>query len=563
MNLADYGAAKLELADILRSIPGVEDSSSSAPLRWAARDLFARLAEDRFNLVVAGRFSRGKTTLINVLLGTDRLPTGILPLTSVITSVAYGSCERVRIELETGAIGFEVPMEQLAEYVTERGNPGNARRVRAARVELPAEILRRGFHIVDTPGLGSAIAENSRTTEAFLPEADAVIVVSGYDGPLTEEELRVVRAVTAAGRPLFFILNKQDLAAPAMQREVEDFARSRLADQVAGCRPQIFSVSALEGLTARMRGDALGYAASGVARLERRLTRFLVEEKRRVLLESLSGRVRSVLDSVDSERREHRLRDRLEQLTRRISGDHASELGEAAANESATQVALDAPAATAGVDACPICARLRGAMFDFFRQYQFDLARRAEERERLAESAGLCGPHLWLYASIAADRDICLALAPLADRFAEILIQTSADARRSLAGSPVDAVAALDETVAACIACATQTEVEAAAIDEVVRQCGSRGAAGFAAPATLPSICLPHLRAMARRKVDYSAVLRPLARRQAIAVARLTEDMRRYALKRDGVRGGLATEEEALAARRAIEFLAGDRLRKD
>jgi hypothetical protein len=37
----------------------------------------------------------GKTSLMNAILGIDRLPTGITPLTSVITSVAYGSEEKV------------------------------------------------------------------------------------------------------------------------------------------------------------------------------------------------------------------------------------------------------------------------------------------------------------------------------------------------------------------------------------------------------------------------------------------------------------------------------------
>ena len=56
-----------------------------------------RLAEDRFNLVVVGRFSRGKSSLMNAILGRYRLPTGVVPLTSVITTVTYGSEERVTL----------------------------------------------------------------------------------------------------------------------------------------------------------------------------------------------------------------------------------------------------------------------------------------------------------------------------------------------------------------------------------------------------------------------------------------------------------------------------------
>ncbi len=557
MDLNEYEAAKFELADILRSTPGANDSSASAAFRNDVRDLFVRLAEDRFNLVVAGRFSRGKTTLMNALLGTDRLPTGILPLTSVVTRVAYGSRERVQIEFEGAGIGFDIAMEALPQYVTENGNPGNVRRIRAARVELPAEILRRGFHFIDTPGLGSAIQENSRATEAFLPQADAVILVSGYDGPLTAEELSVARSITAAGRPLFFVLNKRDLAAPPIQREVEDFIRNRLGEFVAAGAPRIFSISAVEGLTAKLARDPSGYVMSGVAELEEKLTRFLIEEKHRVLLASFVERVRSVLESADPEGRERGLRDRLAQLTRGASGLRES----AAVQEEAGQKSMAAAAASARIEPCPVCIRLREALFDFLRQYQLDLARRSTEREQLASSAGLCGPHLWLYASIAADRDICVALAPLVERSAEVLRRAS-DASAAEERAGVRASRALECTVATCVVCNRQQQVEAAALEEMVLGYDTQAlpdSRAFPDPRALPSLCLPHLRLAARSELN-SRLVRDLAARQVSAAERLLEDMKRYVLKCDGARRGLATDEEVGSAARAIAFIAGDRL---
>jgi hypothetical protein len=46
---------------------------------------------------------------------------------------------------------------------------------------------------------------------------------------------------------------------------------------------------------------------------------------------------------------------------------------------------------------------------------------------------------------------------------------------------------------------------------------------------------------------------------EASAAERLAEDMQRYVLKRDGIRHGLATEEESRAAKDAIGFIAGRR----
>ena len=52
--------------------------------------LIYKLRTNRFNLVVLGAFKRGKSTLINALLGEAVLPTAIVPLTSVVTILGYG-----------------------------------------------------------------------------------------------------------------------------------------------------------------------------------------------------------------------------------------------------------------------------------------------------------------------------------------------------------------------------------------------------------------------------------------------------------------------------------------
>ena len=62
----------------------------------------ARVAEDRFNLVVLGEFKRGKSTLINALLGRDLLPTGVVPLTSVVTAIGIGEQNRLIVRFQDG-----------------------------------------------------------------------------------------------------------------------------------------------------------------------------------------------------------------------------------------------------------------------------------------------------------------------------------------------------------------------------------------------------------------------------------------------------------------------------
>jgi len=50
-----------------------------------------KLSGERFDVVVLGGFKRGKSTLINAMVGSNILPTGVVPLTSVITKLRYGN----------------------------------------------------------------------------------------------------------------------------------------------------------------------------------------------------------------------------------------------------------------------------------------------------------------------------------------------------------------------------------------------------------------------------------------------------------------------------------------
>ena len=75
---------------------------------------------------------------------------------------------------------------------------------------------------------------------------------------------------------------------------------------------------------------------------------------------------------------------------------------------------------------------------------------------------------------------------------------------------------------------------------------------------SLSGICLPHLAVLAASVQD-ADLTRDLMERQATIFQRLSEDMRRYALKHDAVRRFLASQEETAAAERALMFLVGRR----
>ena len=282
--LEEYARLKLELAAIARAILHVAERRKHDQAIRDTRRLLARLAEDRFNLAVLGQFSRGKSSLMNAILGSAKLPTGVLPLTSVITTVAYGETERVLLQREGWTFPQEIPLERLAEFVTQQANPANEKRVILAEVQFPNELLRLGIHFIDTPGIASAIAANTSATRAFLPEVDAAIVVTSFESPMTETELNFLREVREEVRRVFLVVNKLDLVSRDDCAAALDSIRSLIRGSVPGEQIEVFAISAREALNAKRQGSPEALARSGLPELETALTNFLRHEKTRELL---------------------------------------------------------------------------------------------------------------------------------------------------------------------------------------------------------------------------------------------------------------------------------------
>ena len=248
----------------------------------AVRDLAAaraRVAEDRFNLVVLGEFKRGKSTLINALLGRAVLPTGVIPLTSVVTAIGAGDRDRLVISYSDGR-EEERPLERISDYVTEGRNPGNRLGVELARVELDHDLLLAGLELVDTPGIGSIHSHNTTVARDFLPRVDAAICVLDAGQPLSEAEREWLLEVACRVQRLLIVINKIDHLEPADREVALQFIGSALRDLVGDANSELFAVSA------RRR--------EGLSRLERRLRTLAADEREALLLSSVGRLALSV-----------------------------------------------------------------------------------------------------------------------------------------------------------------------------------------------------------------------------------------------------------------------------
>jgi len=180
-------ALSLEADNLLR-IANLAEEFNDNQITDDARSAAERIAEGRFFVACVGQFKRGKSTLLNALIGEPILPSGVIPVTAVPTILRFGERRRARVRLRSGGWA-DIGVGDIEEYVSEARNPENRKEVAALEVFVPSLLLREGMCFVDTPGLGSVFAGNTAATHAFLPHIDAAIVVIGTDPPIAGDEL--------------------------------------------------------------------------------------------------------------------------------------------------------------------------------------------------------------------------------------------------------------------------------------------------------------------------------------------------------------------------------------
>ncbi len=220
-------SAPLKAVDLaLATIARYDRSDLDARLQQAR----ARLLDEQVRVLVVGEFKQGKSLLVNGLVRAPVCPVHDDMATSVPTVVRHADAAvatLVRLLNPEGddlsarrAERVEVPIDKLAEHVSESGNPGNREGWSYAEVGLPRRVLTDGLELVDTPGVGGLNSVHGAATMAMLPSADAVLLVSDASQEYTAPELEFLRQATKVCPNVACVLTKIDLY-PEWRRIVE------------------------------------------------------------------------------------------------------------------------------------------------------------------------------------------------------------------------------------------------------------------------------------------------------------------------------------------------------
>jgi GTP-binding protein EngB required for normal cell division len=400
--LEEQREAKRAIAEGYREVADIADQIGMKTLATEVRTRrLPKLESERFHLVVLGEFNHGKSTFVNALLGASVLPTGITPTTAAINHVQWSpSPSAAAILIDGGRI--DLLAEDLREWVTVAGE--HSSKVAHVEVGFPAELLRDGVVLVDTPGVNDLNEQRADVTYGYVPRADAVIFLLDAGQALKDSEREFLSSHVLEGTRdrLIFVLGKIDLLTEGERGAVVDYVKKGLAKLVPD--PVVFPVSArryLEG----------GRDGSGFEPLLDHLGRFLAADRARVLLDNAAAdaaRTASYvgqnvgvkvhaydLGLVELEERVAEVRRKLDSSKRKLDELHGMIKGECHAIKSQVRLDLDAfarafvavlPDQIDAVDADDVKTYLASFVEEKFREWaELEGAKVASQLESLAE----------------------------------------------------------------------------------------------------------------------------------------------------------------------------------
>lgn len=225
-------------------------------------------------VMIAGAFSTGKSSLINALFGQELAAVGALPTTAVISKFVYGSNGAVNVHFKDGHVR-SFTTEQYG-VLTSQETAWNSMHAKIDYVEyaLPFEFLKE-INIIDSPGLEAVYEYHADITSAFFKQADVVLWVISADTPLTSKEMAYIKDIKTRENPVVLV-NKIDMVDEEEDSvdDVLDDVRRKLKSNAAA----VFGVSAKQALMAKQTNNDNLLKESGLHQVEEYIRTAVIDQ---------------------------------------------------------------------------------------------------------------------------------------------------------------------------------------------------------------------------------------------------------------------------------------------
>lgn len=280
-----------------------------------------RLQSETFDLIVAGRFKNGKSTLLNALLGQLTHPVAELepgqgfmpvdpdPCTATLTRIRYADKPYVRVWKFNGTYE-EWPLARYLRDSTIRTDEEETQKffgnIREFELAIPVELCQSGITLIDSPGT-SDVPQRTAVTRDAVQHCDAAIVVYRSDVLAGEDERAFTsNEVLGTGTRVFTVINL--MYGTQLNDRRKAFIWNRLVKDLRGesaytgqdfTAHDIYFVDALKAQAGKLTNNPQLLAESGLALLEQQLARFLLNDRHRTHMEKFLRRAESFATNMD------------------------------------------------------------------------------------------------------------------------------------------------------------------------------------------------------------------------------------------------------------------------
>lgn len=218
-------------------------ASKRDDLAGEVRLVRAYLGRERFTVAVVGEFSRGKSSLINALVGRDVIPTGATPTTKVPIHVQGGRQACIVAPTPSGRRVYPLDDDGWSDLEREEAPQELA-------VRVPCALLAEGdLELVDTPGVNSQIVNDFTFADRALVSCDCAILAVSAVAPLSELERHLLEEHLVAREVprVMVVITMLDLVDPGEREALVEYIGSGIRSISSSCPIYLSEEGLLEG----------------------------------------------------------------------------------------------------------------------------------------------------------------------------------------------------------------------------------------------------------------------------------------------------------------------------
>lgn len=274
------------LSNAMKKIENLANEEKQIPKTDMDFDIAKEILKDKeYNVVVCGEVKKGKSSLINAIIGQNLLPVDSDIATSQVFRISNSQTESYKLVF-TDKTEKVISREELSKYGSQVDANINGtqelggKSISYIQVSLPVGFLPEGVNIVDTPGLGSLYKSHEKITQNYISKAAAVVFVLDYANPIVEQELIFINRILDITPYILFVITKTDRYEEEVRNKIitrnEEILREIYSKRNLKA-PRIYPISSTNLMKARTAGNKIlgmaSYHQSGYNDVENLLMR--------------------------------------------------------------------------------------------------------------------------------------------------------------------------------------------------------------------------------------------------------------------------------------------------